>query len=156
MPFRSRLLALALLPAALAFCASAHAQRGLFGDWREQGGGLVRVAPCGGGICLSLLALPPRPPSTVDHHNPDPALRTRPLCGLRIGYDFQPQGPAAAPSRAVEGRLYDPRSGKTYRGEMTLEGDSLHLRGYLGIKAFGRSETWTRAAEGAATCSKAG
>lgn len=27
---------------------------------------------------------------------------------------------------------------------MTAEGDVLHLRGYLGIKLFGRTETWTR------------
>lgn len=49
-----------------------------------------------------------------------------------------------SPGHAEGGTLYDPKSGKTYRGEMTASGNALALRGYIGLKVFGRTETWTR------------
>jgi uncharacterized protein (DUF2147 family) len=46
------------------------------------------------------------------------------------------------------GKLYDPKSGKEYKGRAKLEGENkLVLRGYVLIPLFGRSETWTRAEE---------
>jgi uncharacterized protein (DUF2147 family) len=37
---------------------------------------------------------------------------------------------------------------------MTAEGDELHLRGYVGFKLFGKTETWTRTSPSDATCTK--
>jgi uncharacterized protein (DUF2147 family) len=42
------------------------------------------------------------------------------------------------------GTVYDPKNGKTYSCKMTLDGNSLNIRGYIGISLFGRSVTWTR------------
>jgi hypothetical protein len=45
----------------------------------------------------------------------------------------------------VDGRIYDPDNGKTYKCKMTLkEGGILHVRGYIGISALGRTTIWTR------------
>ncbi len=133
--------------------AVASAQdKGVRGDWRTPGGAVVRVAPCGGdgkALCATLLQLEPNPPALVDGKNPNPAERTRKLCGLQIGYGFQPVDPA----HAEDGHLYDPKSGKTYRGTMTSAGNQLSLRGYIGIKALGRTEQWTRTAAPTASCS---
>ena len=52
------------------------------------------------------------------------------------------------------GRIIDPKSGRTYNAVMNLvEGnaDRLYLRGYLGIRALGRTQYWRRAA--ASNCS---
>lgn len=45
------------------------------------------------------------------------------------------------------GKILDPDSGRTYslQGELKDGGKKLQLRGYLGISALGRSQTWLRA-----------
>jgi uncharacterized protein (DUF2147 family) len=42
------------------------------------------------------------------------------------------------------GTIYDPKSGKTYSCKMTLKGDKLDIRGFVGLSLLGRTETWTR------------
>jgi uncharacterized protein (DUF2147 family) len=111
-----------------------------FGFWREPTGSIIRVAPCGRAVCATLLAVSREAPSQFDIHNPNTASRDQRLCGLQIGKGFHEDGS----DHLQGGSLYDPKSGKTYHGEMTAHGDSLQLRGYVGIKLFGRSETWTR------------
>lgn len=142
------------LPSALFFLTffctvKAQDHAGVSGDWREPGGSVVRVAPCGDAICARLVKLSDSAPSQVDGHNPDPAKRSRPLCGVQIGSGFHPTGP----DHADDGQLYDPKSGKTYHGEMTSSGDTLKLRGYVGIKVFGRTESWTRVSRLKEACS---
>lgn len=52
-------------------------------------------------------------------------------------------------SRYEDGSIIDPKSGRTYNAIMNLvngNSDRLYLRGYIGIRALGRSQTWRRAA----------
>jgi uncharacterized protein (DUF2147 family) len=44
-----------------------------------------------------------------------------------------------------DGTLYDPETGKTYSGTITLQPDGmLRLRGYIGTPLLGRNTIWTR------------
>jgi uncharacterized protein (DUF2147 family) len=127
---------------------SAYAQTAtVLGYWRTPGGSVVHIAQCAHLLCLIVARLSPRIPTGIhpvtDLHNPDPTLRSRPLCGLRIGEGFT----EVDPQHARGGHLYDPKSGHTYSGEMTAAGNLLHLRGYIGLRIFGRTETWTRASQ---------
>jgi uncharacterized protein (DUF2147 family) len=77
----------------------------------------------------------------VDTHNPDPTLRARRLLGLVILQDMQYDGAG----HWSAGTIYDPDSGHTYRCRLEVRGaDRLHVRGFLGVAALGRSQTWTR------------
>lgn len=115
-------------------------QSPLIGDWREPSGTVIRIEPCGRDLCLQIVSLSRLAPSQVDAKNPDLSKRSRSLCGLVIGKQFE----LSDPSHASGGFLYDPKSGNTYRGGMALDGDELRLRGYIGLPIFGRTETWYR------------
>lgn len=119
----------------------AYAQApGVRGYWREPSGSVLRIALCGHELCVDIAALNHGNRAFTDAHNPDPRLRNRPLCGLRIGEGFT----EVDPQHARGGHLYDPKSGRTYSGQMTAEGNLLNLRGYVGLPIFGRTETWVR------------
>lgn len=121
---------------------------GVQGDWREASGSVIRIAPCGDALCAKLVLVSAAAPVSVDGMNPDSSLRTRPLCGLLIGEGFR----SSDPNKADDGKLYDPKTGKTYKGAMTSEGDTLLLRGYIGIAAFGRTAKWDRVKEPVEVC----
>lgn len=43
------------------------------------------------------------------------------------------------------GKIMDPNNGKTYKCSLWMEGnDQVKLRGYIGISALGRNQTWHR------------
>lgn len=78
----------------------------------------------------------------VDENNPDKDKRTQPIIGLVVLKDFENDGNG----KYVNGTIYDPENGKTYKCKMTLvDNNNLDVRGYVGIPAFGRTENWTRA-----------
>jgi uncharacterized protein (DUF2147 family) len=118
----------------------AGAATGVLGDWMNPTQSVIRIYPCGNDVCAKIVRLSPTAPGKVDHNNPDARLRNRPLCGLEIGIDFR----RIDADHLDSGHLYDPESGKTYKGTITSVGDELDLRGYIGIPFFGRTEVWHR------------
>ncbi|MDK4680543.1 DUF2147 domain-containing protein [Kingella negevensis] len=66
----------------------------------------------------------------------------RPLVGLTVVTGLK----AASETEFKDGKIYDPKSGKTYQSKATLsaDGNTLKVRGFIGISALGRTQTWTR------------
>ncbi len=90
-------------------------------------GDIVRLTQ-GGGRCVDC----------ADRYNGRVLRNERIMSGFRADGD-----------RYEDGRIIDPKSGRTYNGIMNLvdgNSDRLYLRGYVGIRALGRSQTWRRAA----------
>lgn len=78
----------------------------------------------------------------VDRMNPDPAHHARPIIGLQIvdGLSYAGDGSWEG------GSIYDPETGKTYKSKASIAdgGETLKLRGYIGISLFGRTSQWKR------------
>jgi uncharacterized protein (DUF2147 family) len=76
-----------------------------------------------------------------DVNNPESDLRSRPLNQIELlkGFIYDGNG------TWVDGKVYNPRSGRTYQSRMIMTGpDEVNVRGYIGIPALGRSLVWTR------------
>jgi len=77
----------------------------------------------------------------TDKNNPDPTLRNAPLRGYRILKDFVYEGD----NEWSGGTIYDPENGNTYDCVITMtDENTLDIRGYIGISAFGRTDVWKR------------
>ena len=80
----------------------------------------------------------------TDISNPDPTKRSRPLIGLIFMSGFKPEGSG----RWDHGIIYDPKTGNTYASFLEYTGgDTLKLRGYIGISLIGRTAVWTKVKE---------
>ena len=53
---------------------------------------------------------------------------------------------AEKPEKYVDGTILDPRDGKVYKANMTVtpDGQTLVVRGYIGISLLGKNQYWTR------------
>lgn len=76
----------------------------------------------------------------VDKNNPDESLRQVPLKGYRILKDFIYKA-----GEWIDGTIYDPENGSTYSCVIKMRDiNTLDIRGYIGIKTFGRTDVWKR------------
>ncbi|MFC6841752.1 DUF2147 domain-containing protein [Xanthomonas theicola] len=66
----------------------------------------------------------------------------KPIKGMTILWGLKPDGTAVW----SDGSVLDPAKGKTYKAKVTLTdgGKKLQMRGYIGIEALGRTQTWIR------------
>ena len=105
----------------------------------------VEIAPCDDRLCGEIVwfrwpkdaeGLP-----LVDLKNPDPALRSRPLLGLRVLDGLR----RSSKSTWGDGRIYNPDNGIDYHAEMSIGDDgTLRVRAYRLLPIFGKTFVWTR------------
>ncbi|NNF01996.1 MAG: DUF2147 domain-containing protein [Bacteroidia bacterium] len=76
----------------------------------------------------------------LDDENPDKELQSKPILGLNMLSGFVFKG-----DEWVDGKIYDPETGKTYSCYMEFKGvDRLKIRGYIGFSLLGETTYWTR------------
>ncbi len=142
-----------MMIAAMATAGFAASPEGILGVWdNQEKDAKIEIFKCAEKFCGKIVSLkePNYPadskegmPGTpkLDHKNPNPELRKVPVIGLEImrGFTF------AGDNVWKGGKVYDPKSGNTYSGKMTLVSPSqLKLRGFIGISLFGRTDVWTK------------
>jgi uncharacterized protein (DUF2147 family) len=74
-----------------------------------------------------------------DVNNPDPKLRQRTLQGMVMltGLEYDD-------GKWQNGKIYNGLTGKSYSVVITLKGNTLELRGYIGLPLFGKTTVWQR------------
>jgi uncharacterized protein (DUF2147 family) len=134
----------AFIVTATAFASAAlQAAAPISGRWMTQDrDAIIEIAPCGATVCgriARFLVTPPEGAGQKDVNNPNKALRTRTILGMNILTNFKADGDK------WRGKIYDPKSGKTYRS-FVYKGVSgnLIVKGCVG--PFCKSQTWTKAA----------
>jgi uncharacterized protein (DUF2147 family) len=141
----SSILALLLLPLQV-FCQTGNDADRLTGIWEPSNGkARVKIDKIADKYFGKIVWLrEPIDPNTqqpkVDKNNPDESLRQVPLKGYRLLKDF-----VYKDGEWVDGTIYDPENGSTYSCVIKMQDpNTLDIRGYIGIKTFGRTDVWKR------------
>jgi uncharacterized protein (DUF2147 family) len=133
--------AIAMMALAVAPQVKAAELDGFQGYWRAPDKSVIEIKACTNGVSLcGYLVL--APVYGTDELNPDPALRKRPICGLRV---LELQQFSAGVWR--QGTAYNPEDGKSYKAALRKRDGRLFLRAYIGTEIFGETETWTAASD---------
>lgn len=135
--------------------ATYGAEADIVGIWRSDRGGEITIKPCGDTYCgfITKVAVPPQiydknksaieqvgEQNLPDVLNKDPAMRNRPLRGLKI-LTVVDQVP---PNKYI-GKLYNAEDGNTYEGVLTLHNNSqIELAGCVFFNVVCRGEVWDR------------
>jgi uncharacterized protein (DUF2147 family) len=137
-----RLSGLTAFVAALSLAGPALASQPATGRWiTAEKDAVILIAPCGKAVCGTIerfLVPPPQGLDQRDVNNPEPALRKRRLLGLPILTEFTADGDV------WRGRIYDPKSGKSYRSVIRRKGANvLEVKGCIG--PFCQTQVWKKA-----------
>ncbi|AWW73449.1 hypothetical protein CD351_03285 [Erythrobacter sp. KY5] len=137
------LMGLVTIIAALMLSAtSALAAEPISGRWvTEERDAVVEIKPCGSATCGTIARFLVPPPDGLDQrdiNNPEPELRRRRLLGLPILTQFRRD------DDLWRGRIYDPKSGKSYRSVIRRTGpNTIEVRGCIG--PFCQAQVWRKA-----------
>jgi uncharacterized protein (DUF2147 family) len=136
---RTALVAIGLLLIA----GRAFAATSIEGEWlTPTGGSKVRIGACPNQpdlMCGVVSWLPAAHANDRDTKNPDAALRNRPILGVTTVSGFKQAGPG----RWTGGKLYDPSTGKSYKGKISTNPDgTLKVEGCVLMVC--QAQTWKR------------
>ncbi|TCM36825.1 uncharacterized protein (DUF2147 family) [Novosphingobium sp. ST904] len=112
------------------------------GKWRTPSKhGVVELGRCGESVCGRIVDSDglKANPDLRDINNKDTTKRTRKVKGLQIVGGFKAKG-----NEWVEGQIYNPEDGGTYKATITPVGaDTLKLKGCI-VWPLCKTQTWTR------------
>jgi uncharacterized protein (DUF2147 family) len=121
--------------------AAGSAWAGPMGTWRvTDGTANVEIAPCYNALC-GTVAWSDKP-DQKDNKNPDASQRNRPVLGIMVLQNMQPQGDKWV------GSVYNARDGHTYDAKISMRGeDTLRMEGCLPGGVICGGQNWSRVAQ---------
>lgn len=111
----------------------------IFGRWRvPSNGSVVEIYKCGARLCCKVVSV--KDPRRRDAHNPNPALRNRPLVGVMLMNGGRRSG-----ARSYVGDVYSTLDGQTYRGTLNvISKNQITLVGCASVLPICEAVTFTR------------
>ncbi|NNH35824.1 DUF2147 domain-containing protein [Acinetobacter sp. NIPH 2377] len=135
----------------LSFSSSAVFAEDLSGSWKnidDKTGSSKAILEIrqetNGTYTAKIVKVTPRPGYTAKETcvNCPAPYTDKPILGMDVLKGLKP----AAGSNFTQGKIIDPLSGHIYsmKAKLSPNGKRLTLRGYVGVSALGRSQTWIR------------
>jgi len=129
----------------IAFSTITYAQNGVEGVWQaiddrdNEPSSHIRIKVDNGVLTGTVVKLFDVEPDILCTNCKD-AKKDQPVIGMEIIYNMKEDD-----GTWEGGRVMDPEDGKVYKCKLYLEdNDTMKLRGYIGIPALGRTQTWYR------------
>ena len=106
------------------FSVNLSSEEGIFGYWLTSGS-IIKIETCNNSICGEIATVFAEegvdPESILDENNKDKSKRERPIVGINILSDFSIEKSDQKIFKG--GKIYDPRSGNTYKSNLYLNED---------------------------------
>lgn len=109
-------------------------------DKTGQKRALVRISVNGGTMNGTIVKVFPQAGDTGICTNCPGGFKGKKIQGLSFLWGLKDQGNGVWSG----GSILDPKTGKIYKAKVTLEGNKLYVRGYVGVSMLGRTQTWVR------------
>ena len=124
------------------FSVNLSSEEGIFGYWLTSGS-IIKIETCNNSICGEIATVFTEegldPESILDENNKDRSKRERSIVGINILSDFSIEKSDQKIFKG--GKIYDPRSGNTYKSNLYLNEDgTLKVEGCLAFICDG--EEW--------------
>ncbi|MFO3149238.1 DUF2147 domain-containing protein [Legionella pneumophila serogroup 1] len=136
----SFVIAVCYLP--LAFAAS-QSTAGIWTTIDDKTGAkraVVNLKVSNGTLSGTIVKVYPQPGDTGICSKCPGAFKDKKIQGLTFVWGLKDEGNGVWSG----GSILDPKTGKIYKAKMTLQGNKLYVRGYFGVSALGRTQTWIR------------
>lgn len=101
----------------------------------------VHLSITNGVLSGTILKVYPQPGDTGVCNNCPGKLKNQPAVGLRFVWGLREKSPGLWSG----GEIVDGKTGKVYRVKMSVKGNKLYVRGYVGVSMLGRTQIWERA-----------
>ncbi|HRD71092.1 MAG TPA: DUF2147 domain-containing protein [Legionella sp.] len=101
---------------------------------------VVNISVSGGNLNGTIVKVYPQPGDTGVCSKCPGAFKGKKIQGLTFIWGLKDMGNGEWGG----GSILDPKTGKVYKAKMTVKGNKLYVRGYVGVSMLGRTQTWVR------------
>lgn len=122
------------------FAASIAGNWTTIDDVTGQKRAIVHINVSGDSASGTIVQIFPQPGDTGICSKCPGAFKGKPIKGMTFLWGLKKSGDNVWEG----GKILDPKNGKIYRAKVTLQGNSLLVRGYVGFSVLGRTQTWRR------------
>lgn len=134
------ILAVSFIPMRLAAGVSPVGTWTTIDDKTGEKRAVVRIEQSGKKLNGTIVRVYPQAGDTGFCHNCPGQFKGQKVQGLQFLRELSDDGHGVWSG----GTILDPKTGKIYRAKITVAGNKLYVRGYIGISAIGRTQTWIR------------